>query len=138
MNQGGCILRDKFKALSGEIRLRIIAILLENNLCVCEMETCLQISQSNVSRHLTVLKNCGILESYKEAQWTYYTISDEFITLNKELWDYLRENLKYLPSYEKDRLELSNYKREKISKINGCNYPTANTVVGNRSLQFNK
>lgn len=114
-------MKNKFKALSEEIRLRIVSILLENNLCVCEIEACLKISQSNTSRHLTVLKNCGILESYKQAQWTYYGISDEFIRINKELWDYLSINLKHLPSYEKDRLELLNCKKQNLCKINGGN-----------------
>lgn len=119
MHKGEWILQDKFKALSEEIRLRIISILLESNLCVCEIEACLKISQSNASRHLTVLKNYGILESYKKAQWTYYKISDEFIRGNKELWDYLKKNLKYLPNYEKDRLELLNCKKQNLCKFNG-------------------
>lgn len=67
-HKGGKILKDNFKALSEETRLRIVSILLENNLCVCEIETCLKISQSNASLHLAILKNYGILESYKKAQ----------------------------------------------------------------------
>lgn len=60
---------DILKALADETRLRIVAILLQGPLCVCEIEACLSLTQSNVSRHLTVLKRAGILDSYKVAQW---------------------------------------------------------------------
>lgn len=120
-HKGGKILKDKFKALSEETRLRIVSILLENNLCVCEIETCLKISQSNASRHLAILKNYGILESYKKAQWTYYKISEEFMKRDRELWDYLNKNLKYLPYYKKDKLELLNCRKQNLCKINGGN-----------------
>lgn len=93
---------DVFKALSEESRLRILSLLLEDELCVCEIEACLGMTQSNVSRHLTALKNCGILASEKHAQWTYYKMSDRFICENRELFEYLLRRLKELPSYEED------------------------------------
>lgn len=91
-----------FKALSEENRLRVLSILLEGEMCVCEIEAALNLSQSNASRHLTALKRCGILESCKRAQWTYYRVKDSFIQENEELWDYLKRSLKQLPSYGGD------------------------------------
>ncbi|QHQ62286.1 metalloregulator ArsR/SmtB family transcription factor [Anaerocolumna sedimenticola] len=91
-----------FKALSEESRLRILSLLLDREMCVCEIEFCLEMSQSNASRHLTVLKQCGILDYYKKAQWAYYRINDTFKQENIELWDYLLVKLKQLPTYQLD------------------------------------
>ena len=88
-----------FKALAEESRLRILSLLLQNEMCVCEIEECLNMSQSNVSRHLTALKKCQILDSYKQAQWAYYKISDKFIEENKALWTYLEEKLRKYPEF---------------------------------------
>lgn len=81
---------EKFKALSDETRLRIINVLIRKELCVCEIEEVLGMSQSNVSRHLLKLKSVGIVESRKESQWTNYSISKKFIDENKHLHDHLK------------------------------------------------
>lgn len=109
---------DIFKALSEESRLRILSMLIEDEMCVCEIEACLKMTQSNASRHLTALKKSGILESYKRAQWMYYKISREFIEENKELWEYLKTRLKELPSYISDYEE---YKKCKVQGLCNCN-----------------
>ncbi len=93
---------ELFKALSEESRLRILALLIQNEMCVCEIEECLKMTQSNASRHLTALKNCGILDSYKKAQWAYYKVSDKFKEENPDLWIYLKEHMKESPTYHTD------------------------------------
>lgn len=93
---------DILKALADETRLRILSQVFKGEMCVCEIEHCLGLTQSNASRHLTVLKKAGILDSYKNAQWTYYKISDGFIDDNKELYDYLKRKICTLSSYEDD------------------------------------
>ncbi len=91
---------DIFKALSDETRLRIVSLLLNGEMCVCEIEECLSLTQSNASRHLTALKNAGILSSIKHAQWTYYRLSEDFVKDNQELFNYLSVKVKQLPGYE--------------------------------------
>lgn len=91
-----------FKALAEESRLRILALLIQDELCVCEIEECLNMTQSNVSRHLTALKQCGILNSHKKAQWSYYKIDHNFIEQNPDLFAYLSKELKQLPYYHSD------------------------------------
>lgn len=51
-----------FKALSNETRLRIMVLLSEKKLCVCQIEWALRLTQAKVSRHLTVLKNAGFVK----------------------------------------------------------------------------
>ncbi|NLH01679.1 MAG: winged helix-turn-helix transcriptional regulator [Clostridiales bacterium] len=94
-----------FKALAEESRLRILALLTQGEMCVCEIEECLNMTQSNASRHLAALKQCGILDSSKQAQWSYYKISEKFKEENKKLWLYLEEKLKESPDYKKDAEE---------------------------------
>lgn len=108
-----------FKALSEEIRLRILALLMDGEMCVCEIESCLNLSQSNASRHLTVLKNAGVLESYKKAQWVYYRISERFIDENTVLYEYLKSKVSELPAYEKDRIEAIKCKKLDICSCKG-------------------
>jgi ArsR family transcriptional regulator len=109
---------DLFKALSEESRLRILAMILDREMCVCEIEVCLNMTQSNASRHLTILKKCGILESYKIAQWAYYRIDENFKKENMELWNYLHKKLKEMPTYKVDCEECA-----KCKALNLCNKP---------------
>lgn len=101
---------DIFKALSEDSRLRILTVLMEREMCVCEIEVCLNMTQSNASRHLTVLKNCGIIKHYKKAQWSYYGINENFIKEHKNLWEYLQQNLVALPTYKLDHEQCEKYK----------------------------
>ena len=69
------------KALSDETRLRILNILRNGPLCVCEIEAILEISQSNATRHLSKLTNANLVNYYKEAKFIYYKLDHE--TLNQ-------------------------------------------------------
>lgn len=63
------------KALSDETRLRMLNVLQQGELCVCELETILEINQSNASRHLNRLTQAKIVEFDKQAQYVYYKIN---------------------------------------------------------------
>lgn len=62
------------KALSDETRLRIINLLYERELCVCDIMETLKISQTKASRHLSYLKNTRLVEDRKFAQWVHYSL----------------------------------------------------------------
>jgi ArsR family transcriptional regulator, arsenate/arsenite/antimonite-responsive transcriptional repressor len=65
------------KALADENRLRILNLLRNSELCVCDIEAVLGIKQSNTSRHLNRLKISGMIASEKKSQWVYYRLKDE-------------------------------------------------------------
>ncbi len=65
-----------FKALSDETRLRVIKLLEERELCVCELMQVLDMSQPRISRHLGVLKNAGLVNDRREGKWVYYSLSN--------------------------------------------------------------
>jgi DNA-binding transcriptional ArsR family regulator len=63
------------RALSDDTRLRIFALLTKAELCVCEIEDILDLSQSLVSNHLAVLRRAGLVESRRDAEdarWIFY------------------------------------------------------------------
>ncbi|HUJ58925.1 MAG TPA: metalloregulator ArsR/SmtB family transcription factor [Kofleriaceae bacterium] len=63
-----------FRALGDETRLRIVALLAHGELCVCHIESALDLNQSNASRQLGILKAAGIVDSRREGTWVYYAI----------------------------------------------------------------
>ncbi len=65
-----------FKALADETRLRILALLLEGELCVCEIMAALELPQSTVSRHLAYLRNSGWVLDRRQGVWMYYRLND--------------------------------------------------------------
>jgi len=70
-------LASMFKALGDETRLRIMGLLvLHGELCVCDFEGLLSISQSKSSRHLRYLYNAGLVENRREGKWMYYRVPD--------------------------------------------------------------
>ena len=69
-------LAQMYKALGDETRLRIVHLLARHGeLCVCDVEKILAVSQSKASRHLNYLKQAGIVEDRRDATWVYYRIS---------------------------------------------------------------
>ena len=66
-----------FQALSDPTRLRMFRLIASNRaeMCVCEFVDSLQERQYNVSRHLKVLENAGLLRGEKDGRWTYYGLN---------------------------------------------------------------
>ena len=66
------------KALAEPVRLRVLALLgTRDSLCVCDLVTVLELSQSTVSRHLSYLKNQGIVDSWREGTWIHYSLNKQ-------------------------------------------------------------
>lgn len=61
-----------FKALADPTRLRIMLLLLEEELCVCELESILGMEQSRISHALRTLRDAGLIEERREARWVFY------------------------------------------------------------------
>jgi ArsR family transcriptional regulator len=66
-----------FKALGDPTRLRIVALLSQGELCVCHLETALELSQPTASRHLSVLRAAGVVETRREGTWVYYSLASK-------------------------------------------------------------
>ena len=105
-----------FKMLSDETRIRILNLLVNHQLCVCEIETILEITQSNASRHLNRLKTAKIIDSTKESQWTYYTIHEKFKADNKKLYDYFLNQIETDEQCINDLSKLKRYEKSSYTR----------------------
>ena len=65
------------KALSDPNRVRIIKLLEQRSMCVCELQAALDIAQPTVSKHLKVLEEAGLVDFRKEGLWVNYFLSGD-------------------------------------------------------------
>lgn len=64
------------KALSDSNRVRTLMALRNGELCVCRIIELLGLAPSTVSKHMSVLRHSGLVESRKEERWIYYRLPD--------------------------------------------------------------
>jgi ArsR family transcriptional regulator len=102
-----------FKALSEEPRLRILALLLGGELCVCDLMAVLQLPQSTISRHLAYLRNTGWVEARRLGVWMYYRLAEMPTPLARELVELLSKRLTELPDTQQDYKTLAEFRRTK-------------------------
>ncbi len=98
-----------FKALSDETRLRIVSLLTQGELCVCDLMATLELPQSTVSRHLAYLRNAGLVEDRRQGVWMYYRLANEGGTLHQELMRLLDKQLGELAQARQDKAALQGY-----------------------------
>ena len=65
------------KALADENRIRILAALEGKELCVCQLIALLGLAPSTVSKHISVLRQAGLLQWRKEGRWVLYSLIRE-------------------------------------------------------------
>jgi ArsR family transcriptional regulator len=66
-----------FKALSDETRLRVIKLLEQGELCVCDITAALDMVQPKVSFHLSALKEAGFIKDRKQGKWIHYSLDEK-------------------------------------------------------------
>lgn len=66
-----------FKVLSDETRLRIVSLLAEGDLCVCQIHGVLDESQPKVSKHLAKMRDLGVVTIKKQEQYVFYSLNRE-------------------------------------------------------------
>lgn len=100
-----------FKALSEEPRLRIIALLLDGELCVCNLMAVLQLPQSTISRHLAYLRKTGWVEGRRLGVWMYYRLAETPTPFARELVELMGRRLPELPEIQQDSKTLEDFQR---------------------------
>ncbi|PZE21159.1 ArsR/SmtB family transcription factor [Paenibacillus xerothermodurans] len=83
---------ETLKLLGDKTRLTIVALLKEQELCVCDIVALLATSQPNVSQHLRKLRDGGLVGETRKGQWIYYS-------LKVEDKPYVRDLIASLPSF---------------------------------------
>jgi len=80
-----------FKALADQNRLRILLMLCEKELCVCEITEVIQLAPSTVSKHLSILRNTDLIVDRKCGRWINYSLNPR---IHNQLIDFLQNELK--------------------------------------------
>ena len=68
-------LESTYKALADATRLRILALLADGEVCVCDIHDTLRVPQPTASRHLAYLRQAGLVEARREGTWMHYRIA---------------------------------------------------------------
>ncbi|MGW8271931.1 MAG: ArsR/SmtB family transcription factor [Thermodesulfovibrionales bacterium] len=119
-----------FKALSEETRLRVLNILQNGELCVCDIVAALKTSQPKISFHLNVLKEAGLIKDRKQGRWIHYRIDEtdmfrRFLVLSilEKLTDKISDGdkgrLEAFLKAKEGRLGRASCGRREVSKCSG-------------------
>jgi ArsR family transcriptional regulator len=68
-----------FKAIADKNRIRILKMLQHKKMCVCELSAVLGVSQPSVSRHLSLMKDAGLVKDERNGPWIDYGLCEENI-----------------------------------------------------------
>ncbi len=101
-----------FKALSDETRLRIMMLLMQGELCVCDVMFVLDEPQSKVSRHLAYLKHSGLTKSKRAGVWMHYCLKQPEDDVERAQFDFLRAQMFHHPQFRMDREKLAELKKQ--------------------------
>jgi ArsR family transcriptional regulator len=111
-------LEGYFKALADATRLRILNLLLHGEMCVCDIQLVLRASQPNVSRHLSYLKNAGLVLDRRAGYRVFYRLADPTESRRKRLYRFLQE------AYAKEDTLAADKKRlQAVMEAGACALP---------------
>lgn len=106
-----------FKALSDQNRVRIIKMLEEREMCVCEMTVVLELATSTVSKHLSILRDAGLVIDRKEGKWVNYSLNiDNDDEDSDEILFYIRNILNEDKLVEDDKSKVVGTNRDELCK----------------------
>lgn len=108
---------ELFKALADATRLRILALLVGGETCVCEIHDTLKLPQPTVSRHLAYLRRSGLVATRRQGLWIHYRLATLDDTVLRTLTDIVMHALTHVDVIAKDTA-----RREKAT---GCCLPKA-------------
>jgi ArsR family transcriptional regulator len=103
-----------YKALSEQMRLRMLMLLTQGELCVCDLMAVLEEPQSKVSRHLAYLKHSGLIQSKRVGTWMHYFLRDPLEELTGAHLEFLKKELSRLDWAKADAEKLLEVQAEKL------------------------
>jgi len=99
---------DLFSVLSHPTRLRLALLMAEHGtLCVCELQHAVDEDQPRVSRHLANLRQAGVIEGERRAQWVDYRLSPDLPGWAREIIDQALAGMQDDPAFIEDRRRLA-------------------------------
>ncbi len=105
------------KAAAERTRLRILALLRRGPLCVCQIVEILALSQSTVSKHLSILAGAGLVEDEKRGKWVFYRLPAAPSTAARGLLRWLAQASLEM---EEVRRDLEALERRRLAGFRAC------------------
>ncbi|HEY4129430.1 MAG TPA: metalloregulator ArsR/SmtB family transcription factor [Gemmatimonadaceae bacterium] len=81
---------ELFHALSDQIRVDVVTLLLDGERCVCDLMADLELAQSRLSWHLKTLSDAGIITGRREGRWNYYSLNADAVVEAGAILDALK------------------------------------------------
>jgi len=104
------------KALSDPNRVKVIKMLQQKEMCVCEIQTALGIAQPTVSKHLKILEGAGFVQSRKDGLWVSYSLSSGGSPYSASLLGNLRHWIETDPEIKVLRKHIPELQRELVRR----------------------
>lgn len=104
-----------FKILSDQTRLRIVTILAQEELCVCEISGILNVSQPKVSKNLSKLRDMNLVIDERKQKYVFYKLKTDNAVLTSTLNNII-DNMDEYPQFILDKSRLA----DKEKYLNQC------------------
>lgn len=122
------------KAAGDPTRTRILKLLERGGLCVCQVQAVLGLAPSTVSKHLTILKNAGLVEDRRDGKWIRYSLTaEERNPFAKPTLAMLRGPLDRDPAVVADRRRLRQVKRIPLAGL--CDITPSHSFTSSPSVR---
>ena len=105
-------LTNIFKILSDENRLRMVVLLYQEELCVCELSGILGIPQPRISQNLSKLRDLNVVDSERKEKFVFYSLKREN-GIFADILENIIKNMEAYPQFLRDKNELKD--KEKYS-----------------------
>ncbi len=92
-----------FKALADRTRLRILALLGRDEVCVCHIHDSLGVPQPTASRHLAYLRRAGLVDARRQGVWMHYRMSATLDPVVRGVVEAAVHALTHVPAVARDR-----------------------------------
>lgn len=91
-----------FRAFADPVRLRVLAVLTDGELCVCDLMGILKLPQATISRHLAYLRRAGLVMVRQERSWNFYELAPARSKFHRKLMDCVTSCFDEVPGVSAD------------------------------------
>ena len=95
-----------FRAFADENRIRILNLLIEGEVCVCDLCAMLDMPQPRISRHLSYLRRAGLVTVRRDGKWKHYGANRRATDLQRTLLNCVRGSLRQIDILRADLAKL--------------------------------
>jgi ArsR family transcriptional regulator, arsenate/arsenite/antimonite-responsive transcriptional repressor len=108
------------KALSDENRIRALMMLADGELCVCQIIEMFGLAPSTVSKHMSILRQAGLVETRKDGRWMYYRLTEKGPPSVGEILNWLVRHLKTNVRISEDARQVRRIRKMKKTALCEC------------------